>query len=37
VHDPESPAALTTLALRAIVEPPAEQVVWWVDGAPFVE
>src|SRR5262249_9499249 len=35
VRDPESPAAMTTLALRAIVEPPAEPVGWYVDGAPF--
>src|SRR5436309_6889038 len=35
VRDPESPASMTTLALRAIVEPPAEQIVWYVDGAPF--
>jgi len=35
VRDPESPAIMTTLALRVIVEPPAEQVVWYVDGAPF--
>ena len=35
VRDPESPATMTTLALRVIVEPPAEQIVWYVDGAPF--
>jgi hypothetical protein len=35
VRDPETPAGLTTLALRAIVEPRAEQVVGYVDGQPF--
>ena len=35
VRDPESPASMTTLALRVLVEPSAEQIVWYVDGAPF--
>jgi penicillin-binding protein 1C len=33
--DPEAPAELNTLALAALVEPPAEQLVWYVDGRPF--
>jgi penicillin-binding protein 1C len=32
--DPETPPALATLALRAAVEPPVEQLVWYVDGRP---
>ncbi len=35
VRDPESPPALATLALRVVVDPPADQVVWYVDNAPF--
>ncbi len=35
VRDPESPPALGTLALRVLVDPPAAQVVWYVDDAPF--
>ena len=35
VRDPESPASMTTLALRVLVEPSVEQIVWYVDGAPF--
>ena len=33
--DPETPAALATLALAAEVDPPAAQLVWYVDGQPF--
>ena len=33
--DPETPSGMATLALRAVVDPPAEQVVWYVDGEPF--
>lgn len=33
--DPETPASLATLALAAEVDPPAPQLVWYVDGRPF--
>ncbi|MBU1899119.1 glycosyl transferase, partial [Myxococcota bacterium] len=33
--DPDAPAALSTLKLQATVEPPVEQVVFYVDGRPF--
>ena len=32
---PETPAALTRIALKAVVEPRVPQVVWYVDGVPF--
>lgn len=35
LRDPETPAAQATLALRAVVDPPVPQVVWYVDGRPF--
>lgn len=35
LHDPETPSTLGTLALRAVVEPPAPQLTWFVDGMPF--
>ncbi|MCP3998093.1 MAG: hypothetical protein GY722_23985, partial [bacterium] len=35
LRDPETPAARATLALRATVDPPVEQVLWIVDGEPF--
>lgn len=35
LRDPETPASLATVALRVTVDPPVEQIVWWVDGAPF--
>ncbi len=35
MRDPDSPAQFSTIALRAVVDPPIEQAVWWVDGAPF--
>jgi penicillin-binding protein 1C len=35
VRDPESPPSAATLALRVVVEPRTEQVVWYVDGAPW--
>jgi len=35
LRDPETPAATATLALRAVVDPPSEQVIWYVDGRPF--
>jgi len=27
---------MNTLALRAVVDPPPEQVVWYVDGRPYM-
>jgi penicillin-binding protein 1C len=33
--DPETPAGMATLALQAIADPPVQQIVWYVDGAPF--
>lgn len=35
LFDPETPRAQSTLALTAVVEPPVEQLVWYVDGQPF--
>jgi len=35
LNDPETPAALATLALKVTVEPAVEQVMWVVDGEPF--
>lgn len=35
LFDPETPRERNTLALAAVVEPPAEQLVWYVDGVPF--
>lgn len=35
LRDPETPAPFSSLALRAHVDPPVPQLVWWVDGAPF--
>ncbi len=32
---PRQPAALNRLALKAVVEPHASQVLWYVDGKPF--
>ncbi len=36
LRDPETPLGLATLALQAVVDPPSPQIVWFVDGAPFV-
>lgn len=33
--DPDIPSTHSTLRLSAAVDPPVEQVVWWVDGQPF--
>jgi penicillin-binding protein 1C len=33
--DPETPGSLATLALRAVVDPATDQVIWYVDGKPF--
>ncbi len=35
LRDPETPPDLNTLALRATVDPPVEQLLWYVDGSPF--
>jgi penicillin-binding protein 1C len=35
LRDPETPADAATLALRAVVDPPTAQVVWYVDGQPY--
>jgi penicillin-binding protein 1C len=35
LRDPETPEALSTLALEAVADPPVEQVVWYVDGRPY--
>ena len=35
LRDPETPVGLETLALRAVIDPPSAQVVWYVDGRPF--
>lgn len=34
-RNPDAPAGLGRIALKALVEPRAAQVVWYVDGAPF--
>ncbi len=34
-ENPETPAGMSTLALRAVVDPPSEQILWYVDGVPF--
>ncbi|MEM1176766.1 MAG: transglycosylase domain-containing protein [Acidobacteriota bacterium] len=33
--DPEMPPSRNTLALRAVVDPPPEQILWRVNGEPF--
>ncbi|MCB9743408.1 MAG: hypothetical protein H6740_12470 [Alphaproteobacteria bacterium] len=35
VRDPETPPEAATLALRVSVDPPVEQLVWYVDDQPF--
>lgn len=35
LRDPEVPAARSTVALTAVVEPPAPQLIWYVDGKPY--
>ncbi|MEZ4322899.1 MAG: transglycosylase domain-containing protein [Myxococcota bacterium] len=35
VRDPEVPADRSTIQLAAAVDPPGEQLVWFVDGEPF--
>ncbi len=34
-RNPETPPGLERLALKAVVDPPVPQVVWYVDGEPF--
>lgn len=36
LRDPETPEGQATLALRAVVEPSVPQIVWYVDGRPFL-
>jgi penicillin-binding protein 1C len=36
LRDPETPAEQATLGLRAVADPPVPQVVWYVDGRPYV-
>ncbi len=35
LRDPDTPPGLATVALQAVVDPPARQVVWYVDGVPY--
>jgi penicillin-binding protein 1C len=35
LRDPETPPEQATLALRAVVDPPVPQIVWYVDGRAF--
>jgi penicillin-binding protein 1C len=35
LRDPETPADLNSVALAAVADPPANEVVWYVDGLPF--
>ena len=35
LRDPETPPEQSTLALRAVADPPVAQLVWYVDGAPY--
>ena len=35
LRDPETPPELSTVALNVVVNPPVDQIVWYVDGAPF--
>jgi penicillin-binding protein 1C len=34
-RNPDTPASLNRIALKAVVDPPVPQVVWYVDGEPF--
>ncbi|WPP05671.1 transglycosylase domain-containing protein [Methylocella tundrae] len=34
-RNPDAPAALSRIALKAVVEPRSAEVVWYVDGEPF--
>ena len=35
LRDPETPPDQATMALKAVVDPPSRQLVWYVDGIPF--
>jgi len=35
LRDPDIPQELATLELRAIVDPPRSDIVFWIDGAPY--
>jgi penicillin-binding protein 1C len=35
LRDPEAPVGRSTIALEAVVDPPSQQVLWYVDGIPF--
>ena len=35
LRDPETPGDLNTVALRAVVDPAVDEVVWYVDGMPL--
>lgn len=35
LRDPETPAENATLALKVTVDPPAPQLLWYVDGQPY--
>lgn len=35
MRDPETPSAQSSVALRAAVNPPVPQLLWYVDGKPF--
>ena len=35
LRDPEMPPGMSTIPLRAVVDGPAKQVVWYVDGRPY--
>jgi penicillin-binding protein 1C len=35
LRDPETPPETCTLALRVVIDPPAPQVLWVVDGRPY--
>lgn len=35
MRDPESPPEQSTIALQAVVDPPASAVIWYIDGAPY--
>jgi len=34
-RNPEVPAPLNRIALKAVVDPPVPQIIWYVDGEPF--
>jgi penicillin-binding protein 1C len=35
IRDPETPAELASVALTAVIDPPVNEVVWYVDDLPF--